>query len=158
MSMLAHSNVERRAKLRKLRKSLFELLPDPTAILFEIESAAARNCSAYRYRRRSSNLSAIPLTRSPGPRHAATLPSFQTETGSHLRASPAQLLLPAPRSLPPASRLDRGDVGGLAAFHFQDYGRLHGVAITVDRNLACNAAEVLGLRQLGGDIFALRRA
>ena len=46
ISMLAFSYVDRRAIFRKFLKSLSDVDPDPSAILFDIERAAALNCSA----------------------------------------------------------------------------------------------------------------
>src|SRR5438876_6012518 len=47
-SMLATSKTERRDMFRKLAKSAFETLPDPSAILLVMLKVAPRNCSANR--------------------------------------------------------------------------------------------------------------
>jgi len=45
-TMLAFSNVERLAMLRNWMNSFFEVLPDPSAILFGIDRPALLTCSA----------------------------------------------------------------------------------------------------------------
>src|SRR6266404_3497611 len=56
--IFATSNVERRAVFRKFAKSIFETLPEPSAMLFVMLRVAPRSCSAKRKRRRLSNRSA----------------------------------------------------------------------------------------------------
>lgn len=59
INMFAFSKVLRLAMFKKFLNSDLELLPEPSAILFDMDIPALRNCSANRNNLISSSLSAI---------------------------------------------------------------------------------------------------
>jgi len=65
MDIFAFSKVDRRAMFRKWANSFFERLPDPSAILLDIDSPAPRTCSAKRYSFLFSRSSAMSRSLSP---------------------------------------------------------------------------------------------
>jgi hypothetical protein len=113
ISMLATSNSDRRAVLRKFAKSAFEALPEPSAILLVMLRVAARSCSAKRYFREASSCSerenSLPVTA------AARCQISRSSKRNCFSFNPFNraLLLQAPCSSLPAARLARRHAAAL---------------------------------------------